>query len=89
MRTILNNIIGKAIAAINPTTAGVLKDFEKTVKKLEGVSRFQKLRAKSHTDFAAQLQTRVAKHVSKSNEAIREAEAAHLAAVRINKLLNG
>jgi hypothetical protein len=89
MRTILNTIVDKAIARINPTTSGVLKEFEKTVSKLHAVSRFQKLKAKAHSDTAAKLQAQVALQVSKTNGALGEAELAEAAANRINKLLVG
>lgn len=89
MRTILNNIVNKTIAITNPTTSGVLKEFEKTVAKLHAVSRFQKMKAKTHSDTAAKLQAQVALQVSKTNVALDEAYMAEAAANRINKLLVG
>lgn len=89
MKQLLATLKVKLEALSNPTTSSVLKDFEKTVLKLQGVSRFQKLRAKSLTDHAAWLQAKVANNVSKANKATQEAEMAEAAAARINKLLQG
>lgn len=89
MRNLINTIINQAIARLNPTTAGVLKEFDKTVSKLKAVSRHQKLKAKVHNDVAAKLQAEVATQISKANGAIKEAQAAEAAAERISNLLRG
>ena len=89
MKQLFNNLLARVLVQFNPTTASVLKQFDKTISKLDDVATFQKAKAKQHTDTAAKLQQVVAQQVTLSNKALIEAEAATQAAARIEKLLRG